>query len=110
MGAARRHRGTVEQALCLDHRMIDTASDDGTQRGLGHALHQSESSREGPLRARAEGLARNLGVNHYTINQTQALIGSSCLAPVVTPIEWSPFGHRHEMMQFYRNQQIVLQT
>lgn len=151
--------GTVEQALHLGYRMIDTAGDYGTQRGIGEALRRSglprervyivakieendnpidalrqnldelglatvdlvlihrpprigagESLWEGLLRARADGLARDIGVSNYAIEQIQALIDSSGATPAVNQIEWSPFGHSHEMMRFCRNQQIVLQA
>ena len=38
--------GTVEEALRLGYRMIDTAADYGTQPGIGKAIRRSEAHME----------------------------------------------------------------
>src|ERR671914_447428 len=118
--------GTVEEALRLGYRLIDTSGDYGTQPGVGDALRRTdvprdeiylvtkveededayEASRrnlgelgqeyvdlmlihrpprtgagidlwEGLIRARDEGLARDIGVSNYSIEQIDELISST---------------------------------
>ncbi|HVX57451.1 MAG TPA: aldo/keto reductase, partial [Candidatus Saccharimonadales bacterium] len=47
----------------------------------------------GLIRAKQEGLARDIGVSNYSIDQLQALTDATGETPAVNQIEWSPFGH-----------------
>jgi 2,5-diketo-D-gluconate reductase A len=64
----------------------------------------------GLMRARDEGLARNIGVCSYKIAQIQALADQTGEMPAVHQIEWSPFGHSLDMLNFCRAHDIVLQA
>jgi 2,5-diketo-D-gluconate reductase A len=62
------------------------------------------------LRARAEGLTRDIGVCSYQIDQLKALAENTGEVPAVHQIEWSPFGHSLDMLNYCRSRQIVLQA
>jgi 2,5-diketo-D-gluconate reductase A len=82
--------------LVLIHRAPD--------KGVG------ESQWRGLMRARDEGLARNIGVSSYRIEQLQALEQQTGEMPAVQQIEWSPFGHSYDMLNFCEANDIVLQA
>ena len=151
--------GTVEEALRLGYRMIDTSGDYGTQPGIGEALRRTDVRRddiylvtkveenedayeatqrnldelglewadlmlihrpprtgagrelwEGLIRARDEGLAVDIGVSNYSIEQIDELISSTGETPAVNQIEWSPFGWSREMLDFCARHGIVIQA
>jgi diketogulonate reductase-like aldo/keto reductase len=62
------------------------------------------------LRARAEGLTRDIGVCSYRIDQLKTLAENSGEIPAVQQIEWSPFGHSLDMLNYCHSRQIVLQA
>lgn len=150
---------TIEQALALGYRMIDTSSDYGTQPDIGEALRRSGIEREkvfivtkveeignsyeatranndelqtaysdlvlihrppptgagedlwqGLIRAKQEGIAKNIGVSNYSIELIQELADATGEMPVVNQIEWTPFGHDNEMLEYCRAQGIVIQA
>jgi 2,5-diketo-D-gluconate reductase A len=88
--------GTGYADLLLIHRPPDD--------GPGEALWN------GLVRAREEGLARDIGVSNYSIEQLQALVRATGEVPVVNQIEWSPLGHSDSMLEFCRNEGIVIQA
>lgn len=151
--------GTVEEALRLGYRVIDTSRDYGTQPGIGEALRRTDVPREdvflvakveededsyeatvgnldemaqeyadlvlihrpppdsvgadlwrGLVRAREEGLARDIGVSNYSIHQLDALIDRTGDTPAVNQIEWTPFGWSQEMLDHARELGIVIQA
>ena len=150
--------GTVAHALDIGYRMIDTACDYGSQRGIGEALRRQgkrndvylvtkveetddayqatknylgeigvdytdlmlihrppdegvgEALWAGLVRARKEGLARDIGVSNYSIEQMQALARATGEMPVVNQIEWSPFGYSTAMLEFCKRNDIVIQA
>jgi diketogulonate reductase-like aldo/keto reductase len=151
--------GTVEEALRLGYRMIDTSGDYGTQPGVGEGMRRSELDRaeiylvtkveedegaydasgrnlrelgleyvdlklihrpprtgagvelwEGLIRARDEGLAVDIGVSNYSMEQIDELIRSTSETPAVNQIEWSPFGWSREMIDFCGEHGIVIQA
>jgi 2,5-diketo-D-gluconate reductase A len=64
----------------------------------------------GLLRARDEGLTRDIGVSSYKVAQIKQL-GEACgELPAVNQIEWSPFGHSLDMLSFCRANDIVVQA
>jgi 2,5-diketo-D-gluconate reductase A len=65
---------------------------------------------EGLVRARKEGLARDIGVSNYSSGQLQDLARATGEVPVVNQIEWSPFGHSPPMFEFCRANGIVIQA
>ena len=62
------------------------------------------------MRARADGLTRDIGVCSYKIGQLKTLAESTGEMPAVHQLEWSPFGHSLDMLSFCRAQEIVLQA
>src|SRR5918999_420156 len=151
--------GTVEEALCLGYRMIDTSGDYGTQPGIGEALRRTDVRRddiylvtkveenedayeatrrnldelglefadlmlihrpplfgagqelwEGLIRARDEGLTRDIGVSNYSIEQIGELIRSTGETPAVDQVEWSPFGWSQEVLDWCNERGIVIQA
>lgn len=72
--------------------------------GAGEELWQ------GLIRARDEGLIRDIGVSNYSAKQIQTLIEASGEVPAVNQIEWSPFGHSDAMLSYARENHIVIQA
>lgn len=150
---------TVETALELGYRLIDTSGDYGNQEEIAEALSRSDIPRtdiylvtkiephenaykatkenvgelrvdqvnlvlihhqprsgygrelwDGLLRARKEGLAKDIGVSNYSIKLLKALIEGSGEVPAVNQIEWSPFAYNPEMLDFCREQNIAIQA
>jgi diketogulonate reductase-like aldo/keto reductase len=52
--------------------------------GAGEAIWK------GLIRAKREGLAREIGVSNYSTNQMEAVTGATGEQPAVNQIEWSP--------------------
>jgi diketogulonate reductase-like aldo/keto reductase len=74
------------------------------EKGIGEDIWR------GLLRARDEGLTRDIGVSSYNIPQMKQL-GEICgELPAVNQIEWSPFGHSLDMLSFCRANDIVVQA
>lgn len=150
---------TVEEALRLGYRMIDTSVDYGSEEGIGEALAKTAVDREeiylvdkveededaheatrkrlstmeqdyadlmlihrppekgagvelwrGLIRARDEGLTRDIGVSNYSAAQIDELVDATGEVPVVNQIEWTPFGWSPEMLEFSRRRKIVIQA
>jgi 2,5-diketo-D-gluconate reductase A len=74
------------------------------EKGVGEKLWQQL------MRARDEGLTRDIGVCSYKVEQLKTLIQNTGEAPAVHQLEWSPFGHSLDMLSYCRGQQIVLQA
>ncbi len=151
--------GTIEGALAMGYRMIDTSGDYGTQPGIGEGIRRSGKAREeiyvvtkveehddayrataanleelgldyadlmlihrppprgagvelwaGLLRAREDGLTRDIGVSNYTIEQMDELERATGERPTVNQIEWTPFGWSGEMLDYCREKGIVIQA
>ncbi len=151
--------GSVQRALELGYRMIDTSGDYGTQPGVGEGIRRSGLARDaifvvtkveedddayeatkrnlvelgldfadlmlihrpprhgagenlwaGLIRARNEGLARDIGVSNYSIEQMKRLYDGSGEVPAVNQIEWTPFGWSPEMLEFCGTEHIVIQA
>lgn len=64
---------------------------------------------EGLVRARDEGLTRDIGVSNYSIRQMEELEEATGEAPAVNQIEWTPFGWSREMLEYCQDRQIVIQ-
>ena len=52
----------------------------------------------GLIRAKKEGLARDIGVSNYPVSLIEKLIEATGEVPAVNQIQWSPFGHSDEML------------
>ena len=65
---------------------------------------------EGLMRARDDGLTRDIGVCSYKIDQLRTLAQNTGEWPAVHQLEWSPFGHSLDMLSFCDAHEIVLQA
>ena len=65
---------------------------------------------EGLIRAKEEGLVRDIGVSNYSISLIETLIDKSGEIPAVNQIEWSPFGHSRKMYDYCVEKGIVIQA
>jgi 2,5-diketo-D-gluconate reductase A len=150
---------TLCNALELGFRMIDTAADYHTQRGIGDAIRAcgferesvyvitkvdavddslaalrkslaqlkldyadlvlireppqfgtAEKAWQGLRRAKREGLARDIGVASHSIDDIEDLVYRTGEMPAVNQVEWSPFGHSPRMLDFCRDNDIVIQA
>ena len=150
---------TVASALELGFRMIDTAADYHTQRGIGEAIKSwglerdelfivtkvepeedsysairknlaqlklnyvdlvlihrppargpGEKIWQGLRRAKREGLVHDIGVSSYSIECIEDLVYLTGEMPAVNQIEWSPFGHSPRMLDFCRENDIIIQA
>ncbi len=88
--------GTDRLDLCLIHRPPPD--------GAGEQLW------EGLIRARADGLAREIGVSNYTAEQIDRVMEATGERPVVNQIEWSPFGHSEGVAEHAERNRIVIQA
>jgi len=74
------------------------------EQGAGEALWR------GLMRARDEGLVRDIGVSNYSAALIDELSEATGEMPAVNQIEWSPFGHSNEMRRYAERNGIVLQA
>ena len=65
---------------------------------------------QGLIRAREAGLTKDIGVSNYSASQIQELIDATGIIPSLNQIEWSPFGHSMDMLDFCREKKILLQA
>lgn len=65
---------------------------------------------EGLIRARDEGLARDIGVSNYSTELIDRLVAASGEVPAVNQIEWSPFGHSDRMKRYCEKNKIIIQA
>ena len=65
---------------------------------------------EGLIRAKEEGLVKDIGVSNYSASLIEQLIKVSGKAPAVNQIEWSPFGHSWEMKKYCEEKKIIIQA
>ena len=150
---------TICNALELGFRMIDTAPDYHTQRGIGDAFRAcgverasvfvvtkieptedgyaalrknlaqlrldyadlglireppdhgvGEKAWQGLRRAKREGLVRDIGVSSYSIDAIEELVYLTGEMPAVNQVEWTPFGHSPRMLDFCRENDIIIQS
>lgn len=65
---------------------------------------------EGLIRAKEDGLARDIGVSNYTTDEMEDLIDATGEVPAVNQIEWTPFGWSEQMLNYCRDRGIVVQA
>jgi diketogulonate reductase-like aldo/keto reductase len=82
--------------LCLIHRPPPSGAGEELWRGL--------------VRAKGEGLTREIGVSNYTSEQIDRLIEATGERPVVNQVEWTPFGHSESLMDHAQANGIVIQA
>lgn len=91
-----RQLGTDYANLVLIHHPPRNKTDEILWRGL--------------IKAKHEGLTKDIGVSNYSIGQMERLMRVSNELPVVNQIEWSPFGHSKDMLHFCKAHNIVIQA
>ncbi|MFZ5675548.1 MAG: aldo/keto reductase family protein [Pseudomonadota bacterium] len=91
-----RELGSDYVDLVLIHRPPDDGAGEDLWRGL--------------MRARANGLARDIGVSNYSTDLIDTLITATGETPAVNQIEWSPFGHSDEMLHYAEGKDMVIQA
>ncbi len=64
----------------------------------------------GLIRARSEGLAIDIGVSNYSVEDMTTLIEATGIKPVVNQIEWTPFGWDEAMLEFCLTNNIAVQA
>lgn len=64
----------------------------------------------GLMRAKTEGLVRDIGVSNYSVEQISELYQQTGEIPAVNQIEWSPFGYSQAMYDYCRSRQIIIQA
>ena len=62
------------------------------------------------IRAREDGLTRDIGVSNYSIELIEELVDATGEIPVVNQVEWSPFGHDLELKHYADFNGIVIQA
>ena len=65
---------------------------------------------EGLIRAKKEGLVRDIGASNYSTELIDKLIEAGGEVPTVNQIEWSPFGHSRDMMKYCAEKKIIIQA
>lgn len=65
---------------------------------------------QGLIRARDEGLTKDIGVSNYSKEAIEDLVDATGEVPVVNQIEWSPFGWSQTMLEFCTSKNIVIQA
>lgn len=147
----------VAGAIGAGYRLIDTASDYGSQLGIGRALASTDVPREelfvvakieetdeplggvtrdlgemglgyadlvlihrppedgageflweGLVRAREEGLAREIGVSNYSAALVDRLAAATGEMPAVNQVEWTPWGHDDALLAHHREAGIAV--
>jgi 2,5-diketo-D-gluconate reductase A len=69
-----------------------------------------ETAWQGLRRAKREGLVRDIGVSSYSIEAIEELVYRTGEMPAVNQVEWSPFGHSPRMLDFCRENEIIIQA
>jgi len=62
------------------------------------------------MRAKQEGLTKDIGVSNYSAELIDALVEATGEVPAVNQIEWSPFGYSEEMLRYADEKQIAIQA
>ncbi len=65
---------------------------------------------QGLIRAKKEGLAKDIGVSNYSTALIDDLIRATDEVPAVNQIEWSPFGYSLQMLEYTRKKGMVIQA
>ena len=97
--ATRRNLSELDQDyvdLMLIHRPPPAGTGEELWRGL--------------MRARDEGLTKDIGVSNYSTELIDGLIAATGEVPAVNQIEWSPFGHSDDMLHYAEQRRIIVQA
>ena len=83
-----------------DLMLIHRPPDDGVGEELWRGL----------MRAKEEGLTRDIGVSNYSMEQIDRLAEKTGEMPAVNQIEWSPFGYSEDMLDYARQNDMIIQA
>ena len=93
------------------HRHLGQLRLDHVDLALVHGEHAAgEMAWHGLRRAKRDGLTRDIGVSGFGIDAIEELVYATGEMPAVNQIEWSPFGHSPRMLDFCRENDIVIQA
>ncbi|KAF2898554.1 hypothetical protein ILUMI_07625 [Ignelater luminosus] len=63
------------------------------------------------VKAKKEGLVRDIGVSNYTVRHLKELLDNCCgVKPVVNQVEWHPGCHQADLKEFCEREGILLQA
>jgi 2,5-diketo-D-gluconate reductase A len=126
IGKALRDTGTVRESIYLVTKVEETDDAyEATRKNLAELMidyadlmlvHRPPDEGVGAelwrglIRARNEGLVRDIGVSNYSVEQINALAEATGEMPAVNQIEWSPFGYGPRMRKYCHENQIVVQA
>lgn len=126
IGRALRDAGTARESIYIITKVEETDDAyDATRKNLAELaidfadlmlLHRPPEKGvgvdlwQGLIRARDEGLARDIGVSNYSVEQIAALAEETGEMPAVNQIEWSPFGYGPRMRKYCHEHDIVIQA
>ena len=65
---------------------------------------------KGLIRAKQEGLVKDIGVSNYSAELVDALVAATGELPVVNQVEWSPFGHSGDLLRHHAERRVVIQA
>jgi diketogulonate reductase-like aldo/keto reductase len=83
----------------VDLWLIHAPPDEGVGAGLWRSLAS----------AREDGLAANIGVSNYSLDQIDELIEQTGITPAVNQIEWSPLLFDQAVLDGHREREVVLE-
>ena len=102
---AGKERETLEESLSLlgtdsvDLWLIHWPSEDGENVGMWQAL----------IEAQKAGLAREIGVSNFSLEQIDELVGATGVTPAVNQIEWSPLLFDAGVLEGHRERSVLLE-
>ncbi|MFW5951149.1 MAG: aldo/keto reductase [Gemmatimonadota bacterium] len=97
--STRRSLGEMDQDYA-DLVLIHRPPPSGVGQELWHGL----------VRARGDGLCKDIGVSNYSVEQLEELTSEAGEAPAVNQVEWTPFGWSREMLDYCREHRILIQA
>lgn len=62
------------------------------------------------IQARNDGVVKSIGVSNFSESQLREIIDATGEVPSVNQIEWSPFGHSIDMLEYCQDHGIVIQA
>ncbi len=65
---------------------------------------------DGLMKAKNDGLVKDIGVSNYTTDLIDRLIDESGEVPMVNQVEWTPFGHNDDVLNYCKEKGIIIQA
>jgi 2,5-diketo-D-gluconate reductase A len=103
---AGRERETLEQSLeALRTDQVDLWLIHAPARGGGDRIAMWEAF----VKARENGLVRDIGVSNYSLTQVDELVAATSVKPAVNQIEWSPLLFDASVIEGHRAREVALE-